>query len=107
MADAFDDTELVVVTMVFDALDVAAVGGLLSRYVVMSRAHEGCRNIDLCRSVTQERRFVVISKWDSPATQRAHFDSDELVRLAESLRGLLRSPPVIDLLESISAHDLH
>ncbi len=106
MADGDHDHDLVIVTMIFDAADAPTVAALLSRYVVMSRGHPGCRNIDLCRSVTIDDRFVVISKWTSSATQRAHFDSPDMVQLANSLTGHLRHEPMIDLLEGISAHDL-
>lgn len=100
--------DLTVVTMVFDAAEGAApaLGGVLARYVVLSRGHAGCRNIDLCASVTRPGRYVVIEKWDSPAAQRAHFDSAEMVAMAEAARPLLAQAPDIDLLEGISAHDL-
>jgi quinol monooxygenase YgiN len=52
-------------------------------------------------------RFVVIEKWRTPTEQRAHFDSDDMVRMAEECRGRLSRPPDIDLLEPISAHDLY
>jgi quinol monooxygenase YgiN len=100
------DVELTLVTMVLDARDPGALLDHLSRYVVLSRGHPGCRNIDLAASVTQPGRFVVIQKWESPEAQRAHFDSPEMVTMAEACRGLLARPPVIDLLEPISAHDL-
>lgn len=106
MGEGDDREDLVIVTMIFDAADAPPVAALLSRYVVMSRGHPGCRNIDLCRSLTVDDRFVVISKWASNATQRAHLDSPEMVQLAHSIIGHLRSPPTIDLLEGISAHDL-
>jgi quinol monooxygenase YgiN len=101
--------ELTVVTMTFDAADHDAAGplaDLLARYVVVSRGHPGCRNIDLCASVTRPDRFVVIEKWASADDQRAHFDSVEMVRMAESCRNLVAGPPDIDLLDGISAHDL-
>ena len=41
------EIELVVVTMRFDAADAAALLGVLSKYVVMTRMEPGCRNIDL------------------------------------------------------------
>jgi quinol monooxygenase YgiN len=56
--------------------------------------------------VTRPGRYVVIEKWDSPAAQRAHFDSAEMVAMAEAARPLLAQAPDIDLLEGISAHDL-
>lgn len=103
-----EDVELVIVTMAFDALSGAEgeLGAVLARYVVVSRAQPGCRNIDLCASVTRTGRLVVISKWESLDAQQAHFDSPEMVLMAESCRGLLAGPPDIDLLSGVSAHDL-
>jgi quinol monooxygenase YgiN len=103
--------DLTIVTMVFNAreADDAAADRLmavLSKYVVLSRNHPGCRNIDLCRSVTEPGRYLVIEKWESPAAQRAHFDSDDMVEMAHSCEGLFASRPDIDLFEGISAHDL-
>jgi quinol monooxygenase YgiN len=104
--------ELTIVTMVFDAReadDPAAdrLMAVLSKYVVLSRHHPGCRNIDLCRSVTEPGRYLVIEKWESPAAQRAHFDSSDMVEMAHSCEGLIADRPDIDLLEGISAHDLN
>ena len=101
-----DDVELTIVTMVFEASSPDALMPVLSKYVVLSRGHPGCRNIDLCASVAKPARFVIIEKWDSPDAQRAHFDSPEMVEMARACTGLLASPPEIDLLEGISAHDL-
>jgi quinol monooxygenase YgiN len=47
-----------------------------------------------------------VEKWESPAAQRAHFDSAETVEMAEACRGLLSQAPEIELLEGVSAHDL-
>lgn len=101
-----DEVETMVVTMVFNAADPSPVLSVLAKYVVMARGHDGCRNIDLCGSVTQPRRFVVISKWSSPQAQRAHFDSADMIEMAKACTGLLTGPPEIDLLEGLSAHDL-
>ena len=101
-----DEVELTVVTMDFRAADADRLMPVLSKYVVLSRGHEGCRNIDFCASVTRPGRFLIIEKWDSPQAQRAHFDSDDMVEMAKSCEGLLSRPPDIDLLEGISAHDL-
>lgn len=101
-----EEVELTVVTMTFDASDPAALVGILSKYVVVSRGHPGCRNIDLCGSLTTPNRFLVIQKWDSPDTQQAHFDSPEMVEMAKACNGLLSRPPSIDLFEGLSAHDL-
>ena len=102
-----DDIELTLVTMSFDASDIERLLAVLSKYVVVSRGHPGCRNIDLAASATTEGRFVVIQKWESPADQRRHFDSTEMIEMARACDGLLSAPPTIDLLEPISAHDLN
>jgi quinol monooxygenase YgiN len=104
MSDA--PSEPVVVTMRFDASDEAGLAAVLSRYVVTSRGHPGCRNIDWCRSATTPGRFVIIQKWGSVEDQRRHFDSPTMVEMAESCRGRLAAPPEIDLLDPVSAHDL-
>ena len=98
--------DLTVVTMTFQAGDPERLVPILAKYVVVSRGAPGCRNIDLCASATRDGRYLVIEKWESPEAQRAHFDSPEMVDMAESCRGLLATPPDIDLFEGISAHDL-
>ena len=103
---AEDEVELTMVTMAFDATDPDRLQAVLARYVVLSRGHEGCRNIDLALSTPHPTRIVVVPKWASPADQQAHFDSDDMVTMARSCEGLLVAPPQIDLLEPISAHDL-
>jgi quinol monooxygenase YgiN len=100
------EIELTMVTMTFDASDVPGLAAVLSKYVVLARGEPGCRNVDLCTSATTPARFVVIQKWASPADQRAHFDSPVMVDMARSCQGLLAGPPVIDLLNPVSAHDL-
>jgi quinol monooxygenase YgiN len=100
-----DDVELTIVTMRFDAAD-AALLGVLSKYIVLTRMEPGCRNVDLCASVTKPGRYLVVQKWESPAAQRGHFDSPIMVEMAESCRGLLTAPPDIDLWDGLSAHDL-
>ena len=104
-----DEVELTVVTLRLDAVDEPAAAkllGVLAKYVVVARGHDGCRNIDLVASVTQAGRYLVIQKWESPATQQAHFNSADMVEMAESCRGLLSRPPDVDLWEGVSAHDL-
>ena len=100
------DENVTVMTLVFDAADGERLLAALARYVVVARGAEGCRNIDLCHSVTRPERFVVIEKWASTAAQRAHLDSPPFVELAEACSGLLTKPPEIDLLDGLSAHDL-
>ena len=101
-----DEPELTVVTMRFDAADPDALAAVLSRYVVLTRGHAGCRNVDFCGSETTPGRFLVIQKWESIEAQRAHFDSDDMVAMAEGCRGLLAAPPEIELYAGISAQDL-
>ncbi|MBV8160675.1 MAG: antibiotic biosynthesis monooxygenase [Acidimicrobiia bacterium] len=101
-----DEVALTVVTMVFRASEPERLLGVLAKYVVVSRGAPGCRNIDLCASATGDDRYLVIEKWESPSAQRAHFDSAEMVEMAESCRGLLAGPPDIDLFDGVSAHDV-
>jgi quinol monooxygenase YgiN len=98
--------DLTLVTMSFDALDAGPLLDVLAKYVVVSRGHPGCRNIDLCASVTTPGRFVIVEKWASAASQRAHFDSEDMVEMAQDCLGFLGGPPAIDLLEGLSAHDI-
>src|SRR5437879_5257786 len=79
--------------MGFRARDPERLGALLAAYVVETRTEPGCRNVDLCASVTGPDRYLVIEKWASPDAQRAHFDSPVMVRMAEGCRGLLAEPP--------------
>lgn len=100
------EVELTIVTMEFRSESPEALMRVLAKYVVLSRGHEGCRNIDLCVSVASPGRYLIVEKWDSPEAQRHHFDSPEMVEMAKGCTGLLSAPPDIDLLEGISAHDL-
>src|SRR5437016_7272686 len=82
------EVDLTLVTMVFDTAGSeeaeSRLLGVLAKYVVVSRQQPGCRNIDLCHSVTTSGRYVVIQKWESPQAQRAHFDSHEIVEMARA-----------------------
>ncbi len=100
------DIDLAIVTMRFDAADADSLVAVLSKYVVLTRMQSGCRNVDLCASVTQRGRYLIIHKWDSAAAQRAHFDSEVMVEMATSCNGLLTTAPDIDLWDGPSAHDL-
>ena len=104
--DPAGEVELTMVTMRFEAVDPQRLQSVLARYVVLSRGHPGCRNIDLALSTTKPNRFVIVQKWERPEDQQAHFDSADMVTMAEGCAGLLAGPPEIDLLEPISAHDL-
>ena len=100
------EIELAVVTMRFDASDDEALLAVLSKYVVLTRMVPGCRNVDLCSSVTVPGRHLIVQKWDDVEAQRVHFDSDLMVEMAQGCMGLLRSAPDIDLWDGTSAHDL-
>jgi quinol monooxygenase YgiN len=100
------DVDLVIVTMQFDAADAGTLLGVLSKYVVLTRMQPGCRNVDLCSSVSRPGRYLIVHKWDSVAAQRAHFDSEVMVEMARSCSGLLTAAPDIDLWDGPSAHDL-
>ena len=99
--------DLTIVSLVFDASDPEGLAAVLAKYVVVTRGAPGCRNIDLCASISRPGRFVVIEKWESPETQRVHFDSAEMIEMADACNGLLLHPPEIELLDPISAHDLN
>ncbi len=101
-----DDIELAIVTMRFDAADPSALLAILSKYVVLTRMQPGCRNVDLCASVTRPGRYLLIQKWDSALAQQQHFDSDVMVEMASACAGLLTVAPDIDLWDGPSAHDL-
>ena len=102
------DVEMAVLTAAFVARperegDLAAV---LARYVVLTRREAACRNVDLLVSATQSGRFLVIEKWDSVATARAHLDTSLMTDMAAAAVPLLDEKPRIDLLDPISAQDL-
>lgn len=101
-----DDVELVIVTMRFDAADPAALVAVLSKYVVLTRMQDGCRNVDLCASETRPGRYLVIEKWDSTETHQAHLDGALMVEMARACAGVLTGPPDIDRWDGPSAHDL-
>ncbi len=103
---ASGEVDLTIVTMRFDAADAAALVAVLAKYVVLTRMAPGCRNVDLCASVTHPGRYLVVQKWDDPGAQRAHFDSPVMVEMARACAGLLTGPPDIDLWDGASAHDL-
>lgn len=100
------EVDLAIVTMSFETNDDAMLFAILSRYVVLSRMQDGCRNIDLCSSVINPGRHLIVQKWETPAHQRAHFDSAVMIEMAESCVGVLSSAPDIDLWDATSAHDL-
>jgi quinol monooxygenase YgiN len=100
------EVDLTIVTMRFDATNDAALLAVLSKYIVLTRMQDGCRNVDLCSSVTVPGRHLVVQKWETPAHQRRHFDSETMIDMARSCEGLLADAPDIDLWDATSAHDL-
>lgn len=100
------EIELVVVTMQFDAADMGSLVAILSKYIVLSRMEQGCRNIDMVVSSTRPNRILIIEKWESPEAQQRHFDGKIMVEMAKSCNGILTGAPDIDLWQSMSAHDL-
>ena len=92
--------------MRFDAADPSPLLAVLSKYVVMTRMELGCRNIDLCASVTHPNRYLLVQKWESADAQRRHFDSAAMIEMATACTGLLAAAPDIDLWDGPSAHDL-
>jgi len=100
------EIELAIVTLRFDSTDPAALHSVLSKYVVMTRMEPGCRNVDLCVNVASPTRMLVVQKWDDASAQRAHFDSELMVEMAQSCNGILASAPEIELWDGLSAHDL-
>jgi quinol monooxygenase YgiN len=102
------DIEVAVLTAAFTARpehasDLAAV---LARYVVLTRGEPGCRNVDLLASATESGQFLVIEKWDAPDLARAHLDTPLMIEMAQAAIPLLADKPKVDLLDTISAHDL-
>lgn len=100
------EVELTIVTLRFDATDDASLLAVLSKYIVLTRMQDGCRNVDLCSSVTVPGRHLVVQKWETPEHQRRHFDSETMIDMARSCDGILAGPPDIDLWDATSAHDL-
>lgn len=100
------EVELTIVTIQFDAADNKALLAVLSKYIVLARMVDGCRNVDLCSSVTHPGRHLLIQKWESPEHQQKHFDSALMIEMAESCAGILSGPPEMDLWDGTSAHDL-
>ncbi|CAB4681865.1 MAG: hypothetical protein F2916_00050 [Actinobacteria bacterium] len=100
------EVELVIVTMSFDAADMGSLVAVLSKYIVLTRMEQGCRNVDMIVSDTRPNRIMLIEKWESPATQQTHFEGATMVEMAKSCTGILTGAPEIDIWQSMSAHDL-
>ena len=63
-------------TQRIDAADPEPLMAVLSKYVVLTRMQPGCRNVDLCASVTQPGRYLIVQKWDSAADNSADLPQD-------------------------------
>lgn len=103
---AAEELEPVMVVLSFRTDKPEALMEVLAQYVVLSRGQPGCRNIDYVASVTNPDRLMIVEKWESADTQRAHFDSQAMVDMATNAVPLLKAEPDIDLFEGISMHDL-
>jgi len=103
-----DDLEIAMLTAIFDARPGAeeALAATLARYVVLTRHEPACRNIDLVSSLTHGGRLVIIEKWDSPDAVQAHLDSPLMAAMAREALPALAAKPVLDIYDTISAHDL-
>jgi quinol monooxygenase YgiN len=102
------DIEVAMLTASFDATAGAeeSLAAALARYVVMTRNVDECRNVDLVLSTTHGGRFLVIEKWDSADAVQRHLDSPLMQDMAREIVPLLAAKPMIDLFDTISAHDL-
>lgn len=102
------DVDLTVVAGTFRARSgkEAELAATLARYVVLTRNVPGCRNVDLVVSTTRPGHYLVVEKWDDPAAQRAHLDSDVMVTMAQQATAQLAEPPDLDLYDAVSAYDL-
>jgi quinol monooxygenase YgiN len=103
-----DEPELAVLTARFDPMPGAEqpLMAVLAQYVVVTRQAPECRNIDLLSSATFPGRLLLVEKWESPSSARAHLDSPEMAEMAAAAVGHLATKPEVDLYDSISAHDL-
>jgi quinol monooxygenase YgiN len=103
-----EDPELAVLTARFDPMPGSepALGAVLARYVVITRQAAGCRNVDLLASASHPGRILLVEKWGSAATARAHLDSPEMAEMAAAAVPHLVARPEVDLYDTISAHDL-
>jgi quinol monooxygenase YgiN len=102
------ELEVAVLTAQFDARAGSEehLAAALARYVVLTRNVPACRNVDLVVSATHSGRFLVIEKWDSAAEVQAHLNSDLMTDMARQVVPIVGAKPVIDLYDTISAHDL-
>ena len=102
------EVEIAVLTAAFDAREgsEAQLDAALARYVVLTRREPECRNVDLLASITRPGRIVLIEKWTSTAAAQDHLDSELMAGMATEVLPLLAGRPELDLLDTVSAHDL-
>ena len=102
------DVELTVIAGTFVARSgkETDLAGVLARYVVLTRAVTGCRNVDLMASTSTPGRFLMIEKWDDPLAQKDHLNGEVMVTMATEATSLLAGPPDLDLYDAISVYDL-
>jgi quinol monooxygenase YgiN len=107
-SDIADDVDLKVVCATFDAAPglEADLSGLLARWVVLTRGHRGCRNVDLLASTAQPGRYRIVEKWEDAGAMQAHLDSPDTAQLAQEMLPLLARAPELELYDAVSAHDL-
>jgi quinol monooxygenase YgiN len=81
--------------MSFDASEMGSLVAVLSKYIVLTRMEQGCRNVDMIVSDTRPNRILLIEKWDSPA----------LLGYVKTLRkASAQIPLVTDLGDPLLAH---
>jgi quinol monooxygenase YgiN len=102
------DVEITLLSATFDAAPgfEERLAAALARYVVMTRKAAACRNVDLVASATHGGRFLVLEKWNSADDLQHHLDSELMQDMARGVVPLLASQPMIDMFDTISAHDL-
>lgn len=102
------DVELTVVAGTFVARSGkdAELAAVLARYVVLTRAVAGCRNVDLVRSASEPGRYLMVEKWDDAQAQKDHLNGEVMVTMATQATNLLAGPPDLDLYDAVSAYDL-
>ena len=84
----------------------AALLAILSKYVVLTRMQPGCRNVDLCGSVTAPGRYLSSRSGTRRTRSGSTSTRRRWSRWPQSCRGVLAGPPDIDLWDGASAHDL-
>lgn len=84
----------------------AALASVLARYVVLTRAEPGCRNVDLAVATGEPGTYLVVEKWAHHDALRVHLDGAVAVTMATDARAHLAGSPRLRLYDGVSAHDL-